>query len=128
MHSRSCVRKSSLVRAGKLVWVDCIALSPIQKVSSYFLVSDEHIKVRLDQSSFYGLFFIFTTSDGDHITVLLLCHLSKIIDFNCNDLFFDLLILNTIFTYWDIITLRNELIFVNIDTYLFLNPVIGFIL
>jgi hypothetical protein len=67
------------------------------------------------------------TGNGYHITVLLLGYLSKIIKFNGNKLIFDLLVLSSRFAYRDIITLRNKFVFINIDTYLFLNPIIGFI-
>ena len=49
-----------------------IALSPIKKVSSYSLVSDEHIKIRLGQGSLYGFSFMLATGNGYHITILLL--------------------------------------------------------
>src|SRR5262245_10294536 len=125
--SRSWARKSSLVRAGKMVCVDVIALSPIKKVSSYSLVSDKHIKIRLGQSSLYGFPFMLTAGNGYHITILLLGYLSKIVKFDSNKLLFNLLILSSILAYWNVITLRNKLVFIDINSYLFLNSIIGFI-
>ena len=77
----------------------CIALSPIKKVSSYFLISDEHIKIRLGQGSLYGFSFMLATGNGYDITILLPGYLSKIIEFNGNKLIFNLLILSSILAY-----------------------------
>src|SRR5215470_18407359 len=83
----------------------CIALSPLKKVSRYSLVSDEHIKIRLDQGSLYRFSFMLATGNGYDITVVLPGYLSKIIEFNGNQLVFNLLILSSIFAYRDVITL-----------------------
>ena len=64
------------------------------------------------------------TGNGYHITVLLLCYLSKIINFNSNELIFDLLILEAVFAYWNVIALRNEFIFIDIDAYLYFPAII----
>ena len=66
-----------------------IALSPIKKVSSYPLISDEHIKIGLGQSSLYSFSFMLATSNGYDITILLPGYLSKIIEFNGNKLIFN---------------------------------------
>ncbi len=71
---------------------------------------------------------MFTTGNSYHITILLLCYLSKIVDFYCNEFIFNFLILISIFTYWNIITLRDKFVFIYIDSYLFLNSIIAFIL
>src|SRR2546429_6889056 len=113
--SRSWVRKSSLVRAGKMVCVDGIALSPIKKVSSYSLISDEHIKIRLGQSSLYSFSFMLATGNGYHITIVLMGYLSKIINGNGNKLLFNLLILSSILAYRDVIALGNKCIFIDVD-------------
>ena len=91
-----------------MVCVDGIALSPIKKVSSYSLVSDEHIKIRLGQGSLYSFSFMLATSNGYYITILLPGYLSKIIEFNGDKLIFNLLILSSVLAYRDIITLRNK--------------------
>src|SRR5262245_66032711 len=125
--SRRMSIKSSLLRAGKMVCVDGIALSPIKKVSSYSLVSDEHIKIWLGQSSLYRFSFMLATGNGYHITILLPGYLPKIIEFNGNKLLFNLLILSSILTYWDVIALRNKCVFIDIDIFFFFNSFIVFI-
>ena len=67
------------------------------------------------------------TGNGYDITILLPGYLSKIIEFNGNKLIFNLFILSSILAYRDVITLRNKFIFIDIDTYLFLNSIISFI-
>src|SRR4029434_10746133 len=74
--SRSWARKCSWVRAGKMICVDGIALSPIKKVSSYSLVSDKHIKIRLGQGSLYGFPFFLNPGNSHHINVFLSVHFS----------------------------------------------------
>src|SRR5262245_24957778 len=111
-----------------MVCVDCITLSPIKQVSSYFLVRDQHIKIGMSQGSLYGFSFMLAAGNSYHITVLLPGYLSKIIKFNGNKLIFDLLVLSSILAYRNIIAFRNKLIFVDIDAYLFLNSLISFIL
>jgi len=41
---------------------------------------------------------MFTTGNCYHITIFLLCYLSKIINFNCNEFIFNLLVLISIFS------------------------------
>jgi len=106
---------------------DCLALSPLKKVSSYFFVSDEHIKIGIGQSCLYSFSFMLATSNGYDITILLPGYLSKIIEFNGNKLIFNCLVLRPILAYRDVITLRNKFIFIDINTYLFLNSIISFI-
>src|SRR5689334_22840804 len=100
--SRSWARKSSLVRAGEMVWVDGMALSPIKKVSRYPLISDEHIKIRFGQGSLYRFSFMLTAGNGYHITIMLLGHLSEIVKLDSNKLLFNLLMLSAILAYRNI--------------------------